>query len=252
MKKLLLSSILLSTALLADNSLGTPITSDIQRDKLMEQKRVIEEKIAKLENKSHKKETIQKPLTTRVIPKKIKKSFRKDNHRYDKRYSNFDYENNGYYNDDGYYYGYYDRDGYFYNNIFFTYDRTYTYNDRRYRRGYFSHRHHHYRPYVYHRFNNWNRVHCYREPNRIVYGHYYDHSSYPQYGRDNFSNRYYSNEARMSSHNSYNHHQNYTQRDHYNNRRNYNHNTTRMNTQQNNSYRSYPTHKNQSRMSVSR
>ena len=251
MKKILLSSILLSTALLADNSLGTPITNDVQRDKLMEQKRVLEQKIAKLENKSHQKGSIQKPLTTKV-PNKLKKSFRKDHHRYDKRYSNFDYENNGYYNDDGYYYGYYDRDGYFYNNIFFTYNRTYTYSDRRYRRGYFSHRHHHYRPYVYHRFNNWNRVHCYREPNRIVYGHYYDRSYYPQYGRDNFGNRYYSNEARMSSYSSYNH-QNYTQRGHYNNQRNYNHNTTRMNSRYTNSYsRSHTTHQNQSRMSVSR
>ena len=112
----------------------------------------------------------------RLKDTKIKKSkkFRKDDHRYDKRYRDFDYDRYGYYNDDGFYFGFFDRRGYFFNNIYFEYNAQYTYNDRLYRRGYFAPYRHHYRRYRYHRDNDWNRVHCYREPNIVVYGNYYE------------------------------------------------------------------------------
>ncbi|NOZ90113.1 MAG: hypothetical protein GXO60_02385 [Epsilonproteobacteria bacterium] len=114
---------------------------------------------------------------------KIKK-FRKDHHRYDKRYRDFDYDRYGYYNDDGFYFGFFDRRGYFFNNIYFEYNARYTYNDRLYRRGYFEPRRHHYREYRYHRDNDWNRVHSYREPNVVVYGNYYESSEPRYYRRD--------------------------------------------------------------------
>lgn len=132
-------------------------------------------------------------LTTRITPQKVKKSFRQDNHRYDKRYANFDYERNAYYDDEGYEYGYYDTSGYFYNNIFFTYGNGYTYRDRYHRRGHFRHNHLHRRHYVYHHVNDWNRVHCYREPNAMVRGHYYDRSYYPhrRYYQNNYRSNHY-------------------------------------------------------------
>ena len=102
------------------------------------------------------------------------RTFRRDHHRYDKRYLNFDYDRNSYYDDEGYYYGYYDNTGYFFNNIFFEYNSEYSYHDRLYLRGFFQPHHHHRRVYRYHTVNNWNRVHCYREPNVIVEGYYYD------------------------------------------------------------------------------
>jgi len=125
-------------------------------------------------NKGDKKTKIVKHKKS----KKIKK-FRKDNHRYDKRYRDFDYDRYGYYNDDGFYFGFFDRRGYFFNNIYFEYNSRYTYIDRLYMRGYFSPHRHHYRRYRYYRDNNWNRVHCYREPNVIVYGNYYENE--PRY-----------------------------------------------------------------------
>ena len=171
-KTIIISSILFST-LIADNSLGQPITISSAQESIST-------------NSTPIKVTPTHHLTTRVTPKDIKSNFKKDHHRYDKRYSNFDYEENGYYNDDGYYYGYYDNSGYFYDNIYFTYDERYTYNDRYYQRGNFRYNHQHHRTYIHHHNNNWNQVHCYREPNHIVYGHYYDRSYYP-------TNRYRSN-----------------------------------------------------------
>ena len=100
--------------------------------------------------------------------------FRSDDHRYDNRYKNFDYNRNGYRDDFGYFYGYFDRVGYFYNNIFFTYDSRYTYYDRLHHRGYFKHNHPHYREYRYHKNNDWNRTRNYREVNKPIYGAYYD------------------------------------------------------------------------------
>ena len=100
--------------------------------------------------------------------------FRSDDHRYDNRYRNFDYNRNGYRDDFGYFYGYFDRLGYFYNNIFFTYDSRYTYSDRLHHRGYFKHNHPHYREYRYHKNNDWNKTRNYREVNKPIYGAYYD------------------------------------------------------------------------------
>ena len=69
---------------------------------------------------------------------KTEKEFKKDHHRYDNRYRNFDYNRLGYSSDNGLYYGYFDDMGYFYNNIYFIYNDEYTYEDRYHRRGHFS------------------------------------------------------------------------------------------------------------------
>jgi len=150
---LLIGSLLLTSSIMADTSLGTQITSGVKKS----------------EHAFQKTTTSQDKVKT-----KEEKKFKKDHHRYDKRYQNFDYESRGYYNDDGFYFGYFDRAGYFYNNIFFEYNSQYTYRDRFYLSGSFAPTIHHYRVYRYHDDNNWNRVHCYREPDVIVYGHYYD------------------------------------------------------------------------------
>lgn len=100
--------------------------------------------------------------------------FRADDHRYDRRYENFDYNRNGYYDDYGYYFGYFNNIGYFYNNIFFAYNNQYTYKDRLNHRRNFSPNHVHYRPYKYHSENNWNKSRNYRKENQIIYGKYYD------------------------------------------------------------------------------
>jgi hypothetical protein len=158
------------TSILADNTLGTTI------DKVLEKQTITKEHILK-EIPNHTKrynKTIVK--NAHIIPNKH--NFKSDDHRYDKRFKNFDYAHNGYYSDDGYYYGYYDTTGYFYNNIFFTYNSNYTYNDRLHRRGYFRPKHHHHRRYRYHRVNNWNRIHHYREVNQMIYGDYFDQRYY--------------------------------------------------------------------------
>lgn len=100
--------------------------------------------------------------------------FKSDDHRYENRYKNFNYKRHGYYDDYGYFYGYFDRLGYFYNNIFFTYNNRYTYRDRLKHKGYFSPKHPHYRPYKYHKNNNWNKSKNYRKPNQAIYGPYYE------------------------------------------------------------------------------
>ena len=242
MKKSLFILPLISLVLLADNSLGTAVGSTTT----IQPKSKVEKKIPKTMQPKAK----MNRLTTRITPKKVKSSFRKDSHRYDKRYSNFDYENNGYYNDEGYYYGYYDNRGYFYDNIFYVYDNQYTYYDRRHHLGYFAYSHHHHRPYVYHSFNNWNRVHCYREPNVIVYGHYYEPTYYPPQPRNNYypayDNRYgnnYSPQARMTTRNN-----NYNSSQNYNNSANSHQNYNRYGS----SNRSYNQHKSTSRMQIAR
>jgi len=134
--------------------------------------------------------------------KKIKK-FRKDNHRYDKRYRDFDYDRYGYYNNDGFYFGYFDRGGYFFNNIYFEYDSRYTYRDRYYRRGYFEPSYHHYRRCNYN--NDWNRGHRYREAtNIIVYGNYYENrpEPYSYRGEGNFYSYRYHEDRRDYSYRS--------------------------------------------------
>ena len=199
MKKILLISSLIFSTLFADNSLGTPLYNPT----LKPQQGI----------KSYNKNVDNLPKATN--PKYSKHKFKKDDHRYNKRYSNFDYETHGYYNDDGYYYGYYDSTGYFYDNIFFTYNSQYTYYDRVHLRGRFRPHYQHHRVYEYHVVNDWNRVHCYREPNRIVYGHYYDRpSSYRESYRSSYYNdspRYYNNNHRYSHDNA----RMYTNRDSY-------------------------------------
>lgn len=171
MQKIILVSSLLTTSLLSDTSLGHKISGGIAQEEIIQG------------NGTQMQSRVQQPLQTRVSPQNVEQNFRKDHHRYDKRYRDFNYNRDGYYNDEGLYFGYYDRTGYFYNNIFFAYNCNYTYSDRRYRRGFFRRGHHHRRPYVHHRFNDWNRIHCYREPNVIVRGHYYDRRYYPRSSR---------------------------------------------------------------------
>ncbi len=112
--------------------------------------------------------------------------FRSDDHRYDRRYKDFNYKRYGYYDDYGYYFGYFDRTGYFFNNIFFVYNSKYTYYDRLHRKGYFRPNHIHFRKYVYTKGNNWNKEHKYRKNDEKIYGpYYYKHPT---------NNRYYKNE----------------------------------------------------------
>jgi hypothetical protein len=101
-------------------------------------------------------------------------NFRSDDHRNDTRYRNFDYQRNSYYDNYGYYYGYFDRYGYFYNNIYFDYDSRYTYYDRLHHRGHFKPNVVHYRTYKYHKHNDWNKTHQFREHNKPIYGPYYE------------------------------------------------------------------------------
>ena len=116
MKKILFISSVLITSLLADNSLGTPINSKTI-DKVIAKQTITTKTITK----QTPTKTYTKSYTKSVIPTQTitnRNSFKPDHHRYDKRYQDFDYDNNAYFNDDGYYYGYYDNSGYFYNNIF--------------------------------------------------------------------------------------------------------------------------------------
>jgi len=85
-----------------------------------------------------------------------KQEFSKDDHRYDRRYQNFNYDRLGYSNNAGSYYGYYDRNGYFYDNRYYNYDNQYTYDDRYNRRGFFGINGRHEREY---RDNQWNHSH---------------------------------------------------------------------------------------------
>jgi len=234
MKKILFYSSVLITSLLADNNLGTSIGKHTI-DKVIEKQTITKESIAK----KAPVEAYTKRYTKTVIPNASNTitnthTFKSDDHRYDKRFQDFDYDNNGYYSDDGYYYGYYDNTGYFYNNIFFTYNSLYTYNDRCHRRGYFRPRHHHHRTYRHHRVNNWNRVHHYREPNHIVYGHYYDQRYYPsRYRRDtarmtiprtNYSRNQTNSSRSITNHNTRVYDNRYNSREHRNHRT-YNHNS---------------------------
>jgi len=250
MKKLIIISSFLFSALLADNSLGTPISTPILKPQH--------------EIKSYNK-NIENPPKAKA--QYSKRKFKKDDHRYDKRYNNFDYETDGYYSDDGYYYGYYDTTGYFYDNIFFTYNNQYNYYDRVHLRGHFQPYYQHHRVYEYHRINDWNRVHCYREPNRIIYGHYYDRPSYrdsyqPSSSYYNNSNRYYNNDYRYSRdnarmhtntnqntyHNDTHHYDNYRNGTHrnsnYGNYRNEHRSDTRMRTRNSSDAHRITTHQN--------
>jgi len=164
-----LVSSLIVTSILADTSLGQKISVGTAQEQIVNGH--------SSQNTAH---STNHQLETRVSPTNVKNSFKSDHHRYDKRYVNFNYDRDAYYNDEGLYFGYYDTTGYFFNNIFFAYNSNYSYNDRRYRRGFFRHGHRHHRRYIHHTFNDWNRIHCYREPNVIVRGHYYDRAYYPR------------------------------------------------------------------------
>lgn len=221
MKKVFLLSSILISSLLADNGLGQKISVSSAEEKIIQNHSYSETSHSRqIDNQQSYANNQSQPLDTRVSPNNVKSAFQQDHHRYNKRYSNFDYDRYGYYNNDGYYYGYYDTTGYFFNNIFFAYNLNYSYNDRHYRRGFFRHGHRHHRHYVHHAFNDWNRIHSYRLPNVVVRGHYYDRAYLPR------------NHHRPNYRRSYN-----NARSHNNNRHNYNrqnHNTqqrtpTRMN-----------------------
>jgi hypothetical protein len=174
LRGILIGSIIINTIALADVSLGVSISNG-------------QERTSTIDNNNNKK------------PKKMIKSsntFKKDDHRYDKRYRDFDYDRYGYYNSDGLYFGYFDRRGYFFNNIYFEYNSRYTYDDRLHRRGYFEPYRHHYRRYRYYHDNDWNRVHHYREPNEIVYGHYYEERYRPIDSRGGYVREEYIREER--------------------------------------------------------
>ncbi|CAA6799901.1 MAG: Unknown protein, partial [uncultured Sulfurovum sp.] len=128
---MILISTLLASSLLADTSLGQRLSVSSAQEKIVQeplrtrinpnQQPVQQVHVPQEQRSSH--------LTTRVSPQAVQRSFKADHHRYDKRYSTFDYDRHSYYNNDGYYYGYYDTTGYFFNNIFFSYNRNYSYND---------------------------------------------------------------------------------------------------------------------------
>lgn len=128
-------------------------------------------------------------------------NFRSDDHRYDDRYRNFDYDRNGYPDDFGYYYGYFDRTGYFYNNIYFLFDNRYTYYDRLHHRGNFDSHHPHYREYRYHKNNDWNRTRNYRNDREPVFGHYYEKSNNQ---RDDYRQRENRNDRQQRDERNYN------------------------------------------------
>jgi hypothetical protein len=146
-------------------------------------------------------------------------NIRSDDHRYDNRYRNFDYNRYGYADDFGYYYGYFDRTGYFYNNIFFLFDNGYTYYDRLHRRGYFDSHHPHYRKYKFDKHNDWNRSRHYRNDGEIIYGHYYDRAN---------------NQKQINYNNEHNQKQNYND---HNKKSNYQKNDNRQNDNRQNNDR---------------
>jgi hypothetical protein len=174
LKGLLIGSILFNIAVVADMSLGISVSN-------------AQETTSTISGGKKSKNRTKQP-----------KTFKKDDHRYNKQYRDFDYERYGYYNNDGLYFGYFDKRGYFFNNIYFEYNSQYTYEDRLYHRGYFAPYRHHYRRYHYYSDNDWNRIHHYREPDEIVYGHYYEERYRPprpprgdRYIREEYIRDYY-------------------------------------------------------------
>jgi hypothetical protein len=108
------------------------------------------------------------PKTTHVKEEiKTTQKISKDDHRYDTRYQNFNYDRLGYNNNAGSYYGYYDQRGYFYDNRYYHYNNQYTYDDRYNRRGFFGSDGRHNREQMN---NPWNQSHTnYIEPVTRVY-----------------------------------------------------------------------------------
>lgn len=140
--------------------------------------------------------SVQSPIGNNSM---IDINFRSDDHRYDNRYKNFDYNRKAYRDDFGYYFGYFDRTGYFYNNIFFLYDNRYSYNDRLHLRGYFKPSHPHYREYRYHKNHDWNRSRKYRNDREPIYGHYYNKSDYKNH-KDYEKQRYKDHKNEIKRH----------------------------------------------------
>lgn len=101
------------------------------------------------------------------IEEPLNQSFAKDDHRYNARYQNFNYDRLGYSNNAGSYYGYYDQNGYFYENRYYDYNTQYTYNDRYNRNGRFDLAGQHNRQYMN---NQWNQSHTnYIQPVTRIY-----------------------------------------------------------------------------------
>lgn len=97
MKKIIVIISLFLTSIFADSFLGKAILAPTLKPHH--------------ETKNYSKNIDNPP--TKLKDKHSKYRFKKDNHRYDKRYKYFDYDRYGYYNNDGYYYGYFDATGYF-------------------------------------------------------------------------------------------------------------------------------------------
>jgi len=105
----------------------------------------------------------KKTFVKEEIKSKEHATVSKNDHRYDARYQNFNYDQLGYSNNVGSYYGYYDRNGYFYDNMYYNYDNRYTYQDRYSRQGSFDMNMEHHRDY--NRSNRWNQSHNPYQPN---------------------------------------------------------------------------------------
>jgi hypothetical protein len=153
-------------------------------------------------------------------------NFKSDDHRYDNRYRNFDYNRYGYADDFGYYYGYFDRAGYFYNNIYFLFDSRYTYYDRLHHRGHFDSHHPHYRKYKFDKKNDWNRSKHYRNDGEVIYGHYYDrpnnqkqinynngHNPKQNYNEHNKKENYQKHDRKQDNRNNYDDNNNHQRND---------------------------------------
>ena len=117
-----------------------------------------------------------KPIYHRGSSTKSTLNFKADHHSYNEKYRDFNYQKEGYYNRQGYYYGYYDHIGYFYDNIFYMYSLKYTYYDRKHRLKAFNVASRHQRVYRLHYSNSWNREHNYRKEGEMIYGHYDERS----------------------------------------------------------------------------
>lgn len=151
--------------------------------------------------------------------------FKSDDHRYDNRYRSFDYNRSGYYDDFGYFFGYFDKMGYFYNNIFFTYDNRYTYYDRLHHRGYFKPNKVHYRTYEYHKHNDWNRSHNYKEHKKPIYGPYYERNNdHRKVVEKHYDDRNYKNNSNKHDNKSRNNNDRYEEKNYRNHQDNNKHN----------------------------
>jgi hypothetical protein len=86
--------------------------------------------------------------------------------------------------------------------MYFQYNDRYRYEDRKNRCGAFDRNKRHIRLYQYHRDNNWNREHHYREPMQYVGDYYYyERPQHPQHieelniGAGSYDNLTYKNHS---------------------------------------------------------